>query len=196
MKKLLPNAALVALLCCGVPARTSQLSLAGKTANVISLRLSVPHHTYKIGKPIPAHIEISNKGKETLLVCRDLTSPCPCYLEFETRDPAGHTRGWKTAADRTDGPPEPFPKVLISNWIALAPNYSYGKKTDVWAAFESKPRPGRYKLRANLFSFGPNEDSMNNELRLYPKEVAALPYSGWKGEVDSNWVWIDIVTGK
>jgi hypothetical protein len=184
VKKLLPNAALVALLCCGV---------SGKTANVISLRLSVPHHTYKIGKPIPAYIEISNKGKETLLVCRDLTSPCPCYLEFETRD---HSGGWKSAADGPDGPPEPFPKVLISNWIALAPNSSYGKQTDVWAAFESKPRPGRYKLRAILSSFGPNEDSMNNELRVYPEEVAALPYSGWKGEVDSNWVWIDIVTGK
>jgi|GEM_PF-5786575 len=164
----------------------------------ILVHLHQPRSPFLAGESIRVRAYLSNNSKHTLLVCRDvdMTSDS-CHWEFESRDASGRiSPGWKYAADRLLGTPAPFSSALISNWIALAPKYEYGTTLDLDLAFPSKPQPGRYTVRAILSSQGPNSPSMYNDLARYPKELANLPYPGWKGKAVSNWVSITIIGAK
>jgi hypothetical protein len=101
--------------------------------------------------------------------------------------------GCQSAAD--GGVPlkkEDFPAVLIKNWIALSPGYSYGTRINLKNAFCHRPLPGRYQLIGVLTSSGLDGQSINNETVFYPEEIQKLPYPGWKGTVGSNKIWITV----
>lgn len=163
----------------------------------LAVYLHKPQGPFKIGAPMRLEVDFSNDGKQPFLVCRDLSIGSEsCFWQFETRDASG--RPLPTAqlvADRIPGAPAPFPDALVSNWIALAPNYRYGMMLNIENALP-EPRPGHYTVRATLTSDGPGSQSVYNDLLHYPKELANLPYPGWRGRVVSNWVSIDIVSAK
>lgn len=164
----------------------------------ISVRLIQPLHAFRSKQVVRLRVELSNEGNQTMLVCRDLDfTSDSCRWGFEVHDASGRpVLGENIVGDRGDGPPDPFPNVLISNWIALAPHYVYSTAIDVSLALGPNPRPGRCKVKGTLFSGGPGEASSKNDLPRYPKELAALPFVGWKGMVESNSVWIEIVSSK
>ena len=163
----------------------------------ISVHVVQPQHAFGQKDSIPLHVDVSNEDKQTLLVCSNLESSEFCSLVFEARDAAGHQIPTVTGApaDRGEGTPEPFPNVLISNWVALAPHYTYGTIIDFRYELGVNLRPGHYKVKAILSSDGPAA-LVYDDLRHYPEELAALPFPGWKGKVESNWVSIEIVASK
>lgn len=174
----------------------------------ISVHLHQPPAPFAIGKPIKIQVDLSNDSKQTLLICRDVdTTSDSCHWEFESSDASGRiSPGLNYAADRIPGSPSPFPNALISNWIALAPDYKYETMLNLDLAFPWKPQsanhavwkiqPGRYRVRAILTSDGPSSQSVYNDLVHYPNELANLPYPGWKGKAVSNWVSITIISAK
>jgi hypothetical protein len=192
------QATLVLALLAFVTPRSSRPSPRATTTPKVSVHFVQPQHSFGNKESIRLRVEISNEGDQTVLVCRDLDfTSDSCSWRFEVHDASGRSvPGEGIAGDRGEGPPDPFPNVLISNWIALAPHYVYGTAIDVSLAFGENPRPGRYKVKGTLFSGGPGEASDNNDLPRYPKELAALPFQGWKGKAESNSVWIQIVATK
>ena len=88
-------------------------------------------------------MDMSNDSKQTLLVCRDLDIGSEsCFWDFETRDASGRILPvLKYAFDRFVEAPATFPNALISNWIALAPNYKYGMTLTLGLALPGKPKP-------------------------------------------------------
>lgn len=168
------------------------------TADGISVHLHQPTGSFAFGKPIDVQMDVSNDSKQTLLVCRDLDiGSHACFWDFETRDASGRMLpSLNYAFDRFIEAPVPFPNALISNWIALAPNYRYGMMLTLGLALPGKPKPGRYRIRTILTSDGPSGESVYNDLLHYPNELANLPYPGWKGRAVSNWVSITIVAHK
>lgn len=164
----------------------------------ISLRLVQPQTKFGNKESIPLRVEVSNDGVQTLLVCREINFTGKfCSWDFDIRDASGRSvPRWRTAGDRVVGNPDPFPNALIANWIALAPHYSYGTTIDLVDVLGPNSKPGRYKLKASLTSYGPDSASVYNDLLHYPKELSELPYSGWKGTAETNSISIDIVTSK
>lgn len=178
-------------------AQTPQPNL--KTVDVgLAVRLHQPLVAIRAGEPIQVAVDLSNEGKQPILICRDLEFLSEsCHWQFETRDASGRQLpGVMGVADRIVGAPMPFPNALISNWLTLAPNYKYGTMMDLEDAIPSKARPGRYTVRAILTSDGPGAQSVYNDLLHYPDELANLPYPGWKGKAASNWISVNVVSTK
>jgi hypothetical protein len=187
------------LVLCGVVSQGSSQSSPSETRGMgISVHFVQPRHAYGDKDRIRLRVEVSNKGSQTLLVCRDLSySSDFCTWDFEVRDASGRgVPGWKVIGDRGEGAPDPFPNFLISNWIALAPDYTCSTMIDVPIRWLSSPPPGRYWVKATLSSAGPTTTSHKNDLRQYPNELAALPFPGWRGKTESNSVWIQITANK
>jgi hypothetical protein len=192
------QAALILALCGVVRPLLSQSSPPAIRGTEVSVHFVQPQHAFDTKESIRLRVELTNVSHQTLLVCRDLDfTSDSCSWGFDVHDASGRSvPGEGIVGDRGEGTPDPFPNVLISNWIALAPHYVYGTAIDVSLALGPNPRPGRYKVKATLFSGGPDEASSKNDLPRYPKELAALPFRGWKGKAESNSVWIQIAAKK
>jgi hypothetical protein len=112
-----------------------------KAISTLSLHFTQPAHSFTPDEPFEIGATLKNEGSQTILVCRDIkTGPGnsqPCAWEFSVRDAAGGYLpgpGCQSAAD--GGVPlkkEDFPAVLIKNWIALSPGYSYGTRINLRA---------------------------------------------------------------
>jgi hypothetical protein len=171
-----------------------------KTVSSLSLHFTQPTHSFTPDESFEIEAILKNEGAQTILVCRDIKigpgNSQPCAWEFSVRDAAGGYLpgpGCQSAAD--GGVPlkkEDFPAVLIKNWIALSPGYSYGTRINLKNAFCRRPRPGRYQVIGVLTSSGLDGQSINNETAFYPQEIQKLPYPGWKGTIGSNKIWITV----
>lgn len=186
---------LVFVMCGAMTQGISQSSSIEARNQGISAHCVQPQHAFGTKDSIPLRVEVTNEGEQTLLMCRDLDIASDfCNWDFEVYDASGRpVSGWKMVGDRVEGHTHAFPNVLISNWIALAPHYAYGTTIDLALFLGPDPLPGRYKVKATLSSSGPGDPSTKNDLVHYPKELAALPFPGWKGKAESNWVWVEIV---
>ena len=165
-----------------------------KSVSSLSLHFTQPTHSFTPGEPFEIEAILKNEGSQTILVCRDINigagNSQPCAWEFSVRDATGHELpgpGCSSAADGV-GPlkKEDFPTVLIKNWVALSPGYSYGTRINLRGAFCHPPLPGRYQVKGALTSNGLDGQSVNNETAFYPQEIQKLPYPGWKGTIGSN----------
>lgn len=169
-----------------------------RTTTDLSLRFIEPAHAFASDAALELEVELKNNGAQTVLVCRDLNvgavNSRPCAWEFSVRYPPGREphEGCAYAVDRGFGPKDDFATVLIKDWVALSPGYSYHTHIDLGLAFCHRPRPGRYQITGLLTSYGLDDQSINNGLLTYPDEIKKLPYPGWKGAISSNKLWITI----
>jgi len=164
----------------------------------IALRLGQPVRAYSPGADISLIVSVANLGDQTLLVCRILGPAGQlCFWDLQALDRSGRPmRSLAAVGDRVPGPPASFANTLISNWIALTPGYDYSTTIEVHDVLGTSPPPGVYKIRVALSSDGPGAQSAYNGLSHYQKETASLPYRGWKGRIESNWVSVRIVSHK
>jgi hypothetical protein len=168
-------------------------------STVLSLRFVRPTHSFAADGPIEIQAVLKNEGSQTILVCRDLRvgtdNSQPCAWEFSVRDASGRNLpgpGCASMADRGWTSRDDFAKDLIESWMALSPGYSYSTPINVARAFCYRPSPGRYEITGVLTSYGLDSPSINNPLAAYPHEIEKLPYTGWKGTIGSNKIWITI----
>jgi hypothetical protein len=174
---------------------------ASESANstVISLRFVRPSQSFAPDGAIEIQAELKNEGTQTILVCRDLSvgvgNSEPCSWEFSVLDASGRYLpgpGCTSAADFPVLSRESFAAAVIKSWITLSPGYSYSTRINVAGAFCRRPSPGRYQITGILTSSGLDSPSINNPLAGYPHEIEKLPYTGWKGTIGSNKIWITI----
>lgn len=182
----------------GVLQHPTHSQMAKVKAQAITIHLSQPKDVYPAGASIPLTASITNRGNQILIMCRDLgPSSHLCFWEFQARDESGNAMpALRGAGDSVPSPPSSFANSLISNWIALAPHYTYATTIDAQSALGSNPRPGLYSIRAVLSSDGPNARSEYNDLLHYPEKLASLPYQGWRGSTKSNWVSVRIIQAR
>jgi hypothetical protein len=165
----------------------------------IELHLSLARKSFPLGTPVKATVQIANRGSETIFVPNEIhlsggfASMLDVWLEDARGRPllssSGAADGWGrgTAAD--------FCKAVVENWAALPPGHFYGRAIDLTAdVYIAVKVPGRYRMRARYISNGMNSASQDNPLAGQQEKIAALPFMDWKGEIESNPIWIEITS--
>jgi hypothetical protein len=164
----------------------------------ISVHLSVAKKTFKLGEPIELRVEISNQSNDVLFVGREiaLKDPWIYSLWLSVFDAKGQGSkqlvGW--GEPFPVGLEESFVDALVKGWIPLPPKYFYGTTVRLdEAGFYFLRKPGHYRIAGGYYSRGMDAPLHYNRLSLSPEEIEKLPYKSWKGEVEANSIWIEIV---
>jgi hypothetical protein len=79
-------------------------------------------------------------------------------------------------------------------WLALGPGQFYGGAFEIDAErYPFLSKPGKYRLQGVYVSQGIDAPVPHNPLRNDPERLRSLPYPGWKGEIRTNSLWIEIL---
>ena len=160
----------------------------------LSVRISPKHKTLRPGENLVLHVEIVNQGPQDIFIFKEIELGCCAWSElhiyvqngeqFEGPGSAGSIEdSLRFGANNPNKPP--FANALSRGWIALPPGYSYSKDLFTY----SLRRPGKYQIGGTYVSHG-----MSGELQAdYSEEINHLPYQAWKGAVDTNTIWIEVV---
>ena len=169
-----------------------------ETAGQLSIRLSLSKNTFRLGESIRVKVEISNDGKSTLFVARniELDPGAIGFLELLVTDAKGNVspRDVSTPVRKAADPGESTARAVSKAWVALSPAYSYGTTLRIEPdSYEFLRKPGRYRLQATYFSLGMAAPVYYNSLADKLEEIEKLPFGSWKGKTESNSVWIEIL---
>jgi hypothetical protein len=195
---------LIALSCMFLWARASQAQSLppNDLEQRISVRISTERVRFQPGEDIRLHVEIRNEDKRDLFVSKTIEagfSNALATIDF-TVSYGNHVDRPTTvvfsdsfSSERSSYPP--LASELPRYWIALPPQHFYGGDVVVSASsFRNLGVPGRYRIQGKYKSRGFLAQDINNPLAHYAQELKQLPFEVWVGEVETNSVWIEIVS--
>jgi hypothetical protein len=165
----------------------------------IAVSLAVTRNSFVVGETIEVRVEIRNAGDTSIFVGRELylNTDWIHSLELSLEDESGNASGYMRSG-RDKFPPDPEQSIatsLAKGWIALSPGHFYGTTLRIYPqSFEFLQKPGRYRLYGKYVSHGVDAPFYYNPLAYKVEAVSQLPYRFWKGEIDTNSVWIEIVS--
>ncbi len=163
--------------------------------NQIEVRISPATKTVTVGEQLEVRVEIRNIGNQQLLIDKNVFEWCdasPLSLYLELGPPLKPSVGTGCAADCFWKPGESLANRVVESWIPLPVGHFYGATVRMdQSFFPQLQTPGRWQLRGRYRSDGASSSSAC--LRWDPEEAAKLPYKAWKGAVDTNVVWIEVV---
>jgi hypothetical protein len=159
----------------------------------IEMHISTLKRSYLVKRPVMVRVEIRNTSKERLFVPSEIGKGYS-QIQFWWEDLRGNDlQGIGGAIDGWGRPPlEDFTKLLLENWMVLPPEYSYSTSVDATISVD-EPKPGRYRVKAKYIVSEMDSKSMNNPLGAYLDRIPSLPFPAWKGEVESNYISIEMV---
>ena len=161
----------------------------------IEFRLSLAKRSFALGSPVRATVQIVNRSRETVLVPSEfngLVSHIDVWLEDANGRPLPATSG---ALDTWGRRNEDFCGLLLMHWLPLAPGHSYGRTMEITPqVYVAAKKPGRYRVRARYVSRGLRDATHNNPLADHQDKIARLPFQDWEGKIESNAVWIEIIS--
>jgi hypothetical protein len=171
------------------------LTLQPQTGPEIAIKIASTRKHYVTGERVRIRVELTNLGNRDLLVGRELTGygSNPADITFQVWNSAGKAMpGEKNAGDCVSRQnPDSVATAVLKRWIALPPASSYVSTVD----FSPSPpleEPGRYRIVATYESGGVEAQYWSDCLKATPEEIANLPFAAWKGEVNSNPIWIEV----
>jgi len=166
----------------------------------IEVRISAKSRVIKAGQPLELRVEIRNVGNAELFIEKDIYQPCshsPLTLSLDLGPPLkpGLER-LACAADCIDDPKVSFANRLVERWISLPAGHFYGAVVSIDPDFFPELKtPGRWRLRGKYSSGG----DLTSSICLSPVPLDrhltdALPYKAWKGQEETNVVWIRVLS--
>lgn len=167
----------------------------------IAVSLAVTRNSFVVGETIEVRVEIRNAGDKSIFVGRELylNTDWIHSLELFMEDKNGN-QSVRMRRGRDPFPPDPEQSIatsLAKGWIALSPGHFYGTTVRIYPqSFEFLQKPGRYRLYGKYVSHGVDAPFYYNRLAYKVEAVSQLPYRFWKGEININSVWIEILPPK
>jgi hypothetical protein len=166
----------------------------------IEVRISAKSKIIRAGQPLELRVEIRNVGGAQLFIEKDIYEPCshsPLTLSLDLGPPLKPgLGGWGCAADCIDDPKQSFANRLVERWISLPAGHFYGALVSIDPDFFPELKtPGRWRLRGKYSSGG----DLTSSICLSPVPLDrhltdALPYRAWKGQEETNVVWIRVLS--
>ena len=164
----------------------------------IQVRMSSESRITRAGEPLKLRVEIRNVGNTTVFIEKDLYRPCsqsPLTFQFDVRPTAKLKDRLACSADCLDDPNESHVNRFIKRWIPLQPDHFYGTVISLSPDFFPElSSPGRWRLRAKYISGGDLTSSLClSPVPLDRQWTDALPYKAWRGQEDTNAMWIRVL---
>ena len=168
----------------------------------LEVRISPKSRVLRAGQTLELRIEIRNVGNVELFVQKDIYQPCshsPLSLSLDLGPPLkpGSER-LGCAADCIDNPKESFANRLVERWISLPEGHFYGTVVSIDPnLFPELKTPGRWRLRGKYASGGDLTSSIClSPVPLDRQLTDALPYKAWRGQEETNIVWIKVLPSR
>ncbi len=164
----------------------------------ISVKLVPVKSTFAAGEEVRIDVQILNIGKTDIFVGRKIPEIANWIysLNVAVVDKHGNVLPQLvgTLDVRPADPKEEFSRAVIRDWILLPPGYYIGTTIILDPNdYKGLDKPGQYEILAQYSSMGMDAPLYYNRLRLEPEKIGQLAYKSWKGQVESNSVWITIL---
>lgn len=189
---------LLALTVALVPSAVGVSQTPGEDLGQIEVRISSKSNVVMAGETLEVRVEISNVGRKQVFIEKRIYQECsysPLSLQLELGPPLQPGPGVGCASDCGDNPKASFTNRVVQRWIPLPVGHFYGTTVRMYPdLFPQLRTPGRWRLRGEYRSDGDMSLSICFfGIPLDPEQTAKLPYKAWKGKVDTNEVWIEVV---
>lgn len=180
-----------------------RISSDGERTQPLVVRLFLAKRTFSRGELIPVTVQISNFGKEPILVgnyIADFNGGTPISrVVFQIKDAQDHVRA-PAFIGTADFPPATRavnPATgFLSSYLLLHPGY--GLTTRVVLAgnsYKGWKKPGKYRLSATYASNGLSYPPTYQSAGLTADDVKLIPFKAWSGKVTTNEVSFEILPG-
>jgi len=165
------------------------------SAEPIEVRIALDHKEFHLGQPVELRLEISNIGREPLLIANSVSlfGNEDAFLEIELRGKKGLLSPHiGMSADRFPQPeknPKPPSEIVLKSFLVLRPGTSYVQKLPLYehlSALDYGLTPGNYTLGTYYSSNGLLYPSMCGTQGLTESDVKSLPFRTWQGNVSTN----------
>lgn len=164
------------------------------TPNVISVRLECKKPTIPVGSPITIAVQLSNIGKEPILIPNTIPSITgygfATSLAFDIVDAAGHRMSSNSPviADYFPTGKKLDPtSELLGGWVLLWPGYGLTTQFELSSQeYSALAKPGRYKISAVYATSGLSDTRTLGRLGLHEEDVESLKFKSWAGRTTSN----------
>ena len=172
-----------------------------ETNRQLEVRLTPLKKATRAGEPLKVRVEIRNTSPATFFIAKDIYELCgpfsPLSLRLELGPPMKPQPGHGCASDCLWDSKATFARRLVTAWTSLPAGNFYGTVISMYPdEFPQLNTPGRWRLRGTYKSTG----DLSTEYCLDASPVANnkelidnLPYKAWRGQVDSNTVWIEVL---
>ena len=169
----------------------------------IEVRLIPKKKAIKVGEDLEVRVEIWNTSGEPFFIPKAIHEFCgpssPLSLRLELGPPIKPQEGYGCASDCLWHAGDGFARRLVMGWTSLPAGSFYGTVISMHSdEFPQLNRPGRWLLRGSYESAGDLSAEVvcldaapipnNKEL------IDNLPYKAWRGSVNTNTVWIEVVS--
>ena len=168
----------------------------------IEVRLLPRTKSIRVGDSLDVRVEIWNVSSHPFFIKKAIYEPCgpssPLSLRLELGPPLKSQKGIACAGDCLEGS-DNFTTKMVNRWISLPPKTFYGTVLRMDPDFFPQLKtPGRWRLGGAYKSIGGL--SSTSCLGPYPspeetRQISALPYAAWEGEVETNSVWVEVLRG-
>jgi hypothetical protein len=170
------------------------------TAKQIEVRLIPKKKSIKAGEVLEVRVEIWNVGSKSLFIENTVYGVCvpsPLSLRLELGPPMKpQTRFGGCAADCVYTTKDSFTRRLLYRWTIIGPGDFYGTVISVHSDyFPQLNTPGRWRLGGTYKSIGDVSSFRCWDTAPIPdneEQIKGLPYEAWRGEVETNTVWIEV----
>lgn len=171
---------------------------AAPDSNSLRITFAVPKKPYKVGETISLTIQFYNQSQDSILLTKQIPGVniegAPVLVDVSVINASGRqssvaveTGHSATALGLSDI------TAMLDWWVLLEPRQFYGTTVNIdQSGFDSLKRPGRYKLRVKLTSYGGYPPSIANRLAEQEPKVPKVPYSVWSGSASWESPWFQI----
>jgi len=167
----------------------------GESSPRIEVKLIPEKSVIRPGETLKFKVEIWNVGTDDIIIAQNIdrtfgNSDLELFLEVGS---ALQGSQMHSVADSIPESNPDFAKTFITNWLTLNKAHCYG--TYVYMDpidFPQLRKPGHYRVRAEYSSRGISSVPGWNGGYLKEEDIAKLPFSAWKGTVNSNFASVHV----
>lgn len=168
----------------------------------LAVRISAKKHRIRSGDSLTLTVEVRNLGSTDIFVAKNIgqygeeNGSLALYLHYGSKV-EGSSEG--SAADficsrSDDSKKPPLASQLSRYWLVLPPGHFYGAEIVMDASlFDHLNIPGKYRVTGQYSSRGFLMNDEGNPLGCYVDELKQLPYQAWRGTVETNSIWMEVV---
>jgi len=186
-----------------VPARAQQRPISERTravldSNSLKITFAVPKKPYKVGEKIPLTIQFYNQSQNSILLTKQIpgvnVEGAPVSVNVSITDTLGRKSAVAVETIHfAPGPRLSDATAMLDWWVLLEPRQLYGTILNIdQSGFDSLKKPGRYKLRVKLISYGGYPPSIADRLANQEPKVLEVPYAVWSGTASWESPWLQI----
>lgn len=168
-----------------------------ETSNLV-VTISLEKRTFAVGETIPLQVQISNRGKESILIGNNVSlGGDVANLDLTIQDSSSRI------SPKTDMTHDMFPASVTPNalssflksWMLLKPGNSLITTVSIGSEiFSFLGKPGSYTLYGEYYSDGLSYPPTYRSRGLTEGDVNSIPFSCWRGKIDTNKIHLRVVS--